>query len=325
MQQKTRQTKDSVQKSQEQSKRILTPEAFLSEESSSPEAGFYADVSDLSLLGENNYYEIDEGSESFSALSLSIQNEDVKKPILVAFDSSSRRFFVIDGHKRRRCVLNIRTKGRAAPLPLILSIVSRPEEIREAEVASVIANLFQHEHRGIARAHAIRRYVDQRGMKIAEVAIATGLDRKTIERLLNITLLPEPAKALLSSPEARDVREKDIIALAARHKARIKEAEAREEDREKIDEGTLAEARDLLLPRTSRKNGDESSPEKGVKSKASPAAKEATSPSHEKREERSREKRTTREIHSGRLVSVLSARGFSEAMAREIAEEVFSS
>jgi ParB/RepB/Spo0J family partition protein len=212
----------------------------------------FDDILDPECLVEDNHRKIDQNSDDFSILKNSILNSGVHEPIHISFNPENGQIRVIAGHRRRLAVIAIRAQQVPVKLPALLTVAAKNDEAGaiKSSIAGVVTNLVRQDLKGAERARAIKKFMAETGMTIADCANTIGVDRKTIERILNIAMLPEAAQALIDD-QADKIKEGQLLKMAADWKAMIKKS-GESLSQETLNNSALEMVRGLLEPKTDR-------------------------------------------------------------------------
>ncbi len=176
----------------------------------------FSDVSDLTMLTSDNYRKVEFDSDEYQALKVSIAMTGVREPIKLIYDISTKTLAVIAGHHRTAVVAELRSVGNYTQLPLVVQVINERDEKLNANIAvsSAVSNIAKVNLKSIDRAEAMKKMLDS-GMRIVDIANALGLNRKVIERSLNVAALPDDLKDIVKSGA---VKESKLHALAQKYK-----------------------------------------------------------------------------------------------------------
>ena len=176
----------------------------------------FSDVSDLALLTGDNYRNVDFDSDEYQALKVSIAMAGVREPIKSIYDISTKKLSIVAGHHRTAVVAELRSVGNYTQLPLVVQVINERDEKLNANIAvsSAVSNIAKVSLRSIDRAEAMKKMLDS-GMRVVDIANALGLNRKVIERSLNVAALPDELKDVIKNAA---VKESKLHALAQKYK-----------------------------------------------------------------------------------------------------------
>lgn len=238
--------------------RVLSPEACRQLEHG---YYFFEDTADGDFLNFDNFRAV-AFDEEFQQLKLSIQEQGVKVPIQVAYDSHGNRFKVLAGERRSRAVAQLRDEGDSAvALPVLVHVGDQrvADFDLDTTVTAVVSNLHSQE---LTQVDKMRCYLalHQKGMTKKQIAFCCGKDRKTVERCLQLAEFDHDALAFIEEKEKSGLlksRNVEIIgqklkkslddALLAEAKAALPEAE--QQDKRLIKQ----KAKEVALPEEKEK------------------------------------------------------------------------
>ena len=238
---------DSPAKSASSAGDILNPHDFPYLNALAPGPHAFADVQDPEILRENNHRVIDEREDSFGRLRDSILMSGVREPIQLHYLRKQQQLVILAGHRRVRAVLELRRAGLQVVLPALVMVSSAEETILErlARASAVAVTNFsslRQDLRGVEKARAIAQFMQESGItSITSAARVLGVDRKTIERSLNLLLLPEDLQQLMLT-RAQKISERRAWDLASEYKAMLKAGMPAEEAQRRIHIHILAAA-----------------------------------------------------------------------------------
>lgn len=195
------------------------------------------------LLTEDNDRVIKTYGEPFQDLMESIRSAGgVRQDISLFYDPTIGKILIKAGHRRTKAVIRLRNGSLPfhASLPAKIRI-PRPDcvekDSKEQEVVAVISNFQKEDLKGVERARSIAR-LTKAGLSIAEISRLMGVNRKTIERSINISLLPEDFQMMMLENSDK-VTEREAIRIATLYKVKQTEGMG-EQDARALIEGELA-------------------------------------------------------------------------------------
>ncbi len=188
------------------------------------------------LLQEDNDRVIKTYSQSFQELVESVRSATrVREEISLFYDPTKEKVLIKSGHRRTKAVMQIRYGSLPfhAMLPVKVKI-PHPENIekdsRDQEIVAVISNFQRENLKGVERARSMAR-LSKAGLSIAEISRLMSVNRKTIERSLNIALLPDDVQ-LFMLENSEKVTEREAIRVATLYK--VKQSEGMSEPEAKL-------------------------------------------------------------------------------------------
>lgn len=195
------------------------------------ETRIFHDVTDLSIIQDDNYRQLDEKRITLLRGSIEATGVATEVELEVKLDDSGRLLGVrcVDGHHRKEVVSRMRKEAEeenqpwlSRPLPVKVRCVTGSKDeasgktSRQAAVRSVISNTIHVRDGLVGRARAVGRLSDS-GLPNTKIAETLGLDPRTVERLLLVLSLPEKTQTLLEENDGY-VKESRVYEIARRAK-----------------------------------------------------------------------------------------------------------
>lgn len=183
----------------------------------------FKDVRDIDRLLEDNHRIVDETDKEFARLRDSILLNGIKEEIHLYLDRDNdgrAHLAIVAGHRRTRVVRSLRAIGNFnVTLPAKL-VVPQPGEARPAVidryVTAAVTNLVRQNLRGVERARAIQNLLKS-GMRVDQVTLTLGVNRKVVERSQNLLTLPKEAQEFIDA-NLHNLRENRLFAIAQQYK-----------------------------------------------------------------------------------------------------------
>jgi ParB family chromosome partitioning protein len=173
-------------------------------------SGFYsAPVTEIAEHPRNVRRDVGDLTE----LTASIKAQGVLQPLTVAPDTSRRKtkFLLIAGHRRLRAA----KKAGLAEVPVV---VRDDLESLASQVAAMVGeNVHRTDLSPVEEADAYQLLLDDAGLKVAEVAKATGRPQSTVRGRLKLRALPAAAQDLLHTGQMSLADAEALADLAADH------------------------------------------------------------------------------------------------------------